>query len=125
MIIDDDPEFRGELKELLVLSDYQVSVALDVRRAAGTAARLKPDVIVLDIKMEEMSGFDVLDKLKSRPQTRDIPVVVVSAFLTEERDSSLLSYFNVTNYLQKPFRPLSVITEIEAAARGKGRFPAR
>lgn len=123
MVIDDDREFIGELKELLVLSGYAVTVVENAVTSAEMAARVRPDVILLDIKMETMSGFDVLALLRSHKETEGIPVVVISGFFAENRDSPLLSYFNVTNYLQKPFTPLTVITEIEAAARGKGRLP--
>lgn len=120
MIIDDDLEFLGELKELLVLSGYEVTTAMDAVIAAAIAVQARPDVILLDLKMDVMSGFDVLETLKSRAETRDIPVIVISGFISEERDGPLLRYFSVVHYLQKPFTPLTVVTQIEAATRGKG-----
>jgi two-component system, response regulator PdtaR len=123
MVVDDDREFLGEQKELLALSGYEVTAVDTAAVAAERAAALQPDVILLDLKMEGKSGFDVLDLLRNRAETRDIPVVVMSGFLTEESDFSLLSYFNVTDYLKKPFAPLAMITHIEEAARGKGHLP--
>lgn len=125
MIIDDDREFLGELKELLVLSGYEVTAIADSVDAAGHAAGTRPDVILLDLKMDGMSGFDVLETLQSSAETRHIPVIVISSFISEELDVQLLRYFNVVNYLQKPFTPITVITQIETVTRDKGYAPVR
>lgn len=128
MIIDDDREFLGELSTLLMLSGYEV-IALEEPALSRTATlAANPDVILLDLKMETLSGFDVLDQLRSSPATRAIPVIVTSGFFSEERDFPLLNFFSVKNYLRKPFSPLSLITQIEAAAKNRepqNRFDER
>lgn len=120
MVIDDDLDFIGELKESLVLSGYSVSAA-DAATAMRKVARIRPDVILLDLKMEAVSGLDILERLRARVETRDIPVVVISGFFDEGRDYSLLNYFNISHYLRKPFAPFDLLRKIEAVT-GKKRF---
>jgi len=117
LIVDDDKEFLEELNETLLLSGYDVSAVSESTRAFGVATEIKPDVILLDLKMKGMTGFEVANKLKSFPQTMEIPIIAMSGFFTENEDSTLLSFFNIQNYLIKPFNPLNAIDQIEAILR--------
>ena len=60
MIVDDDSEFLQELKEMLDLSGYEVNAIKDPLQVQEEASRIKPDVIVLDLKMDGMNGFEVV-----------------------------------------------------------------
>ncbi|HOW43400.1 MAG TPA: response regulator [Candidatus Omnitrophota bacterium] len=113
MVVDDDKEFLEELKETLLLSGYEVKEVRDSTKATGLAAEIKPDLILLDLRMQGMTGFEVANKLRAIPETKKIPILVMSGYFTEEKDGSLLSFFNMQNYLQKPFNPLDVIYQIE------------
>jgi len=113
LIVDDDKEFLEELNETLLLSGYDVSAVSEATQAFGVASEIKPDVILLDLKMKGMTGFEVASKLKSFPQTMGIPIIAMSGFFTENEDSTLLSFFNIQNYLNKPFNPLNAIDQIE------------
>ncbi len=113
LIIDDDNEFLQELNETLDLSGYDVVVENDAMSAVEMAAKTKPDVILLDLKMKGMTGFEVANKLKHVNKTMGIPVIAMSGFFTENKDITLLNFFDITNYLQKPFTPLDVIAQIE------------
>jgi len=117
LIVDDDKEFLEELNETLLLSGYDVSAVSESTRAFGVATEIKPDVILLDLKMKGMTGFEVANKLKSFPQTMEIPIIAMSGFFTENEDSTLLSFFNIQNYLIKPFNPLNAIDQIETILR--------
>jgi len=64
LIVDDDKEFREELGETLELSGYEVIDVGDARAVQNTASRTSPDVIILDLKMDDMNGFEVVEELK-------------------------------------------------------------
>jgi DNA-binding response OmpR family regulator len=117
LLVDDDKEFLEELEETLVLSGYEVKAINEASEAFGAAAKIRPDLILLDLKMKGMTGFEVAHKLKNYDNTMGIPIIAMSGFFTAEEDDTLLSFFEIHNYLRKPFHPLDIITKIEAVLR--------
>lgn len=113
MVVDDDAEFLNELEETLSLSGYDVRATTQPGDAVECALQARPDLILLDLRMEGMTGFELANKLRRLPQTQNIPILVMSGYFTEDKDGSLLSFFNMEHYLQKPFNPLDVIFQIE------------
>lgn len=115
MIVDDDKEFLEELKELLVRSGYTVIDVNDSMHALKLARDSRPDVILLDLRMRRVSGFEVADGLKRFAETEGIPVIAMTGFYTMKEHSWLMNFCGITKCLKKPFNPLDVIAEIEAA----------
>ena len=76
---DDDPDILDLLKLNLEVHGYQVHAAADGEEARELALRLLPDLIVLDVMMPKMDGLQVLAELKAHPDTKDIPVVMLTA----------------------------------------------
>jgi CheY-like chemotaxis protein len=84
MIIDDEPAARYVLTKLLSHKDCSVQEAVNGTEGIRMAKETMPNLIFLDLKMPDVSGFDVLDRIKTDPATQPIPVAVVtSATLTE------------------------------------------
>lgn len=79
LIIDDEPKSVELLSTLLVSEGYEVLKAYGGKDGIDKAFHDKPDVILLDLMMPEISGFDVVDRLKNSPETNTIPVIVVTA----------------------------------------------
>jgi len=78
-----------------------------------TAAKLQnPDLILLDIIMPEMDGYDVLARLKSTKETQDIPVIIITKLDSDESEEKGL-ILGALDYIQKPFRPLIVKLRIQ------------
>ncbi len=117
MVVDDDKEFLDELQETLILSGYNVNTVNEASEALSAATKIKPDLILLDLKMKGMTGFEVVNKLKSFDNTMGIPIIAMSGFFTAEEDDTLLSFFEIHNYLRKPFNPLDIIAKIEAVLK--------
>lgn len=85
VVINDSPELL-ELAELLLTDeDYDVKVALAGRGALDLIRTTRPDLVVLDIRLPDVSGWDILQALKLDPQTGSIPVLVCSAAVQELR----------------------------------------
>jgi signal transduction histidine kinase/CheY-like chemotaxis protein len=79
LLIDDDPAYRYLVKQLLVNTQLSILEAMNGWEGLNLAQREKPTVIVLDLEMPELSGFDVLKQLKSNPVTQSIPIIIHSS----------------------------------------------
>jgi putative two-component system response regulator len=111
LIVDDVPENIQVLIE--VLSDYKRSVATNGEKALQIAScDNPPDLILLDIMMPEMDGFEVCEKLKSEEKTKLIPVIFVSAnneILDKEKGLNL----GAVDYITKPIDPKVVVEKVK------------
>lgn len=115
MIVDDSQAFLDEIKETLYLCGYKPIAVADSLKAAKIADRIKPDVIMLDLRMEKMNGFQVADELKKRKTTRSIPIIAMSGYFPMERDSRLLDMSRMFASIKKPFLVADLIAKLERA----------
>jgi CheY-like chemotaxis protein len=113
LVVDDDLEFLQELKETLHLSGYEVDAVNKSIHAVSFAIDRKPDLILLDLRMDGMTGFEVAKELRGLPQTSRIPIIAMSGYFSEAQDCTLFDFFQIRDCLQKPFNPLDVISHIE------------
>ena len=100
LVVEDDPWIRSLMADLLAGEGYSVVQASDGKAGLDMAEESDPDVILLDLAMPEKSGLDVLHELKSSKPTRDIPVIVVSAYAMLMMGSDARRADGV---IQKPF----------------------
>jgi len=113
MIIDDNKEFAEELKEVLNLDGYDAVAFFDGTSAMGMISRIKPDLILLDLKLIGKSGFQVAYELKSFPKTANIPIIAMTGFYTEKEHMELMKICGIKTCLIKPFDSQEVIAKIE------------
>ena len=124
LIVDDAPQNLRLLNGLL-RGNYRVSVAVSGREALELAAACPPDLILLDVSMPEMDGFEVCRRLKAAPATREIPVIFVSG-LTEEEGRSRGIEAGGADFIVKPINPevlqakITACLESRDSGRGKG-----
>ncbi len=113
LIVDDTPENISLLTEMLQSQGYQILAANDGERALKIATHLVPDLILLDIMMPGMSGYETCQALKSQEQTRNIPVVFISA---RSEIEDMLMGFSVggADYINKPFHEEEVYARIRS-----------
>ncbi|MEH2196189.1 MAG: response regulator [Nostoc sp.] len=112
LIIEDDDKFARILLDMARQQGFKTIVALHSKQGLALAQQFKPDAIMLDIHMPEMDGWTVLDRLKHKPDTRHIPVHILSV---DERQQRGLQLGAIT-YLQKPVSPealTQVLTDIK------------
>lgn len=113
LLIDDEKDFGFFIKQNLDMTgEYSVTVATNGRDGISLAARLKPDLIILDVVMPEMSGFEVLRALKTTSATTSIPVVMLTAIDTEEAKEKALGLYN-EDYIVKPVSVSELKTKID------------
>lgn len=113
LIVEDDLDNSSLIRLLLEIEDYAVMSAIDGEKGFDMAQRNHPDLIILDLDMPVLDGWGMIEKLKQNDQTRDIPIVVVTAHLMpNEREKVLRAGGN--GYVSKPFRVRELIAEIKA-----------
>jgi two-component system chemotaxis response regulator CheY len=114
-IVDDDQEMATAMRMMLELLDCQTTGFLNARSAAQTLLTGKrPDLMVLDINMPEVSGLDLLEFLRRRPEWKDLPIVMLSseaADVTVDRAMAL----GADGYVMKPVMIDELEKVIEAA----------
>ncbi len=102
LIVDDDPSIVELLETLLTAEGYVTYKAYDGKLALRLAGEFVPDLILMDIKMPGMDGYEVIKRLKEEERTRHIPVIVLTASdMGRSRTKSLL--LGAADYFQKPF----------------------
>lgn len=84
LVIEDEKDLADLLADLLKVQGYDVDVAYDGREGLDKIAHRRPDLVITDMMMPVMSGWDVLEKLAKSPEHEDLPVIVASAGDTEE-----------------------------------------
>lgn len=114
LIVDDNPDVRLALSTLLEDEGYEVAEASDGDLGLDAARERKPDLILLDLMMPRMDGFETLKELKKDETLADIPVVVLTARRGTE-DMALARALGATNYLNKPWSEGSLESAVESA----------
>lgn len=104
VLVVDDTETNIDILVETLGEEYDISVAMDGESALKLVEEDIPDIILLDIMMPGMDGFEVCRVLKSRPETKDIPVIFVTA-MGEEGDEARGLDLGAVDYITKPFRP--------------------
>ncbi|GBF85406.1 two-component system response regulator [Aphanothece sacrum] len=112
LIVDDIPDNLRFLSASLSRQGYQVRCVKNGAMALITAQKSPPDLILLDIKMPEMDGYEVCEKLKANELTRDIPVIFLSA-LDDVFDKVKAFTVGGADYISKPFEIQEVLVRIE------------
>jgi CheY-like chemotaxis protein len=112
LIIDDEIHIRRLISQMLELAGYQVLEAASGPEALRLIEETRPDVITCDIFMPGMSGFDVLEALKSESATAEIPVIMLTA-LGQEKDTNRAMELGAADYVTKPFGTTKLAETIE------------
>lgn len=116
LIVDDQPDNLNLLIGLLSEQGYIVRPALSGKLALRSIQSTLPDLILLDIMMPEMDGYEVCTQLKASERTQDIPIIFISA-LNEVFDTVKAFSLGGADYITKPFQPQEVLVRIENQLR--------
>src|SRR5688500_8064758 len=112
LICDDDPAILRVLQVNLEIEGYDTLLAHHGDEALEIATAEHPDLVILDIMMRRMDGYQTCDALKSSDTTKDIPVVFLSA-KAQDADIQKGKSYDVEDYLTKPFDPDTLIEVVE------------
>lgn len=116
LIADDNHQNCELLDAYLSDQSYKIEMVHDGQQALDAISRAQPDLLLLDIMMPKVSGYEVCQRLKSNPQTRDIPVIMVTA-LTEMGDIEKAVNAGADDFLTKPVNKLELTTRVKSLLR--------
>ncbi len=123
-IAEDNPILLQGLERALTAHGFEVDTAVDGRAMMELLrARGRPDILLLDVMMPGMTGIEVLDAVRAKPETADLPVMLITAAAEEAVSGSEVAEREV-EVLMKPFRLSELLSRIEAhVAAGRPRPP--
>lgn len=113
LIVDDEPELRSMLRQYLTREGFDVAEAATGHEALDAAERFEPDLLLLDVGLPDIDGFEVLRTLRS---TSDIPVIMLTA-RDDEIDRVVGLSVGADDYVVKPFSPRELVARIQAVLR--------
>ena len=102
LVVDDNADNVNIAREILLSRGFEVRVAYNGQSALASVEQQRPDLVLLDIMMPQMSGMEVLDRLRANPATAGVPVILVTA---KDQDEDLLAgyKYGADYYITKPF----------------------
>jgi CheY-like chemotaxis protein len=112
LIVDDEQLTRAVLQHNVILAGYDVIVASNGREAMQKIQEVTPDLIVVDLVMPDMNGFEMLRRIRSNKETMQTPVIVVSA-LQSQTDIEEAKASGADIYLTKPIKPEEFIKHVK------------
>jgi two-component system cell cycle response regulator DivK len=113
LIIEDDYASRELAAYLLNASGYSASVAEDGDSGVRLALETSPDLVICDLQIPRLNGYQVLQRLRSDPAWRPVPIIAVTAFsMSGDREKALAAGFD--EHLTKPITPDTFVGQIEA-----------
>lgn len=110
LLVEDDTALRDIYSTRFLAEGYEVITAADGEQALTTAVKEKPNLILLDIMMPKISGFDVLDILRTTPETKDSKIIIMTA-LSQPSDMSKGRNLGADDYLVKSQVTLTDVVE--------------
>ncbi len=116
LIVDDEPDVVGLIERTLKVYGFDTLNAYDGIAALDLVSAEKPDLILLDIMMPMMSGYEVCEQIKSNPQTQHIPVVCLSSAHTPDARAHSLRA-GAVELITKPFMPAELVAQIRRHLR--------
>lgn len=117
-IAEDEEPVLLSLKKLLIFSGFLVEGTPKAKEVFGMVKVFKPDVVLLDLRMPEMDGFQICQQLRSDQETQAIPIFILSAFAGEEEIKKAQN-FGVKGYFSKPYDYLKLVAAIKKTIEDK------
>ena len=112
LVVDDEPNILLSLEFLMQQAGFEVTTAEDAEQAQALISRQVPDLILLDISLPGMSGFDLLEQLRADDATRSLPVVMLTAHGREvEKEKGMA--LGASDYITKPFSTRELVSRVQ------------
>ena len=113
LVVEDQEDLRGILRDLLTSSGYEMLEAADGQAGVDKAKAEKPDLILMDIQMPVMNGYDATRQIKANPELKPIPIVAVSSFAMKG-DEEKARASGADHYVTKPYSPMQLLKTVRS-----------
>jgi len=113
LVVDDNAVDRSRLEKLMTGAGYLVTLANNGVQAMEMAKRIKPDLILMDVNMPEVDGFAATRNLRNDPETKNIPVILVTA-KDQKADKAWGQMLGARGYITKPYTDEDVLAVVRA-----------
>jgi len=110
--VEDNAANRRIIRDLFGSKGYRIIEALDGEEGIAAAERERPDVILMDVQLPRMSGYDAARALKSNPELRHIPIIAVTSYALSG-DQQKVREAGCDDYVTKPFKPRLLLEKVE------------
>jgi two-component system, cell cycle response regulator DivK len=111
LVVEDQEDNRQILRDLLTNAGYKIAEAGDGEEALRAIAAKRPDLILMDIQLPKMDGYEATRRIKTNPATKDIPIIVVTSYaLSGDEDKALAA--GGDDYVTKPYSPKALLAKI-------------
>lgn len=119
LVCDDERHIVRLIQVNLERQGYQVVTAFDGKEGLEKIRAEKPNLVVLDVMMPYMDGFEVLKALRREPETEALPVIMLTA-KAQDKDVFEGYHYGADMYLTKPFNPMELVTFVKRITQGQG-----
>ncbi|MDO4795586.1 MAG: response regulator [Brachymonas sp.] len=113
LVVDDNSVDRIRMEKLMMDAGYMVTSAINGAQAIEMAKRIKPSLIMMDVNMPEMDGFAATRNLRNDPETKDIPVILVTA-KDQKADKAWGQMLGAKGYITKPYTDEQVLNAVRS-----------
>ena len=120
LVVEDDPEINELVGAYAQIAGFEYRPALDGTTALREASRRTPAAVVLDLMLPDIDGFEVCERLKREPDTRAVPVIMLTA-LGDEKNRKRGQACGCSEYLTKPFDPDRLMDALSKHAKSSER----
>lgn len=116
LVVEDQEDNRRILRDLLASAGYEIVEAVTGKEGVSMAQMHRPDVIIMDIQMPEMDGYEATRQIKANSALRDIPIIAVTSYALSGDDKKAYEA-GCVDYITKPFSPRQLLAKIEEFLR--------
>lgn len=115
MVVEDEPNISEAIRYILTRNGWQVDVNNDGTSAVHALRAAPPDLLILDVMLPEISGFEILEQLRQDARTQSLPVLMLTA-KGQQADRAMAQQLGVSRFMTKPFANSELVAAVEDLA---------
>lgn len=117
LIVDDEQVLLYLLRVILKTEGFKVLTTADPHQALKLVDEDPPDLVIIDIKMPEIDGWQLCQTLRNKPDLKSIPIIILSIVKPDEKDKDKIKELEISEYITKPFEPLTLLAVVKRILR--------
>jgi len=111
LVVEDQPDNRQIIRDMLAATDYEIIEAEDGEQALAAIAKQRPDLILMDIQLPVMDGYEATRRIKADPALRSIPIIAVTSYALSGEEKKARAA-GCDDYVPKPYSPRQLLAKI-------------